>query len=150
MIVVYGGMVRAATGTRAVALALGAALQRERRREELLLFEDRYRMMVERGPAVTYIDAVDDAASTVYISPQVEELLGFTPQEWLEDPELWPRILHPDDRARALAENERTTRRGSVSGLSTGCSPRTGGSSGCTTRPRSCATSAASPATATA
>ncbi|GIU97969.1 MAG: hypothetical protein KatS3mg013_1772 [Actinomycetota bacterium] len=93
--------------TRAVALALGAALQRERRREELLLFEDRYRMMVERGPAVTYIDAVDDAASTIYISPQVEELLGFSPREWLEDPELWPRILHPDDRARALAENER-------------------------------------------
>ena len=24
-----------------------------------------------------------------------------------DDPELWPQVLHPDDRARALAENVR-------------------------------------------
>ena len=45
--------------------------------------------------------------SSVYVSPQIEDLLGYTPEEWLNDPELWPRLLHPDDRARALAENVR-------------------------------------------
>ena len=90
-----------------VAGAMDAALQRLRREEDLRLHEDRYRSMVENGPAITYIDGVDESASTVYISSQVERILGYTPHEWRSDPDLWPRILHPDDRTRALAENER-------------------------------------------
>jgi diguanylate cyclase (GGDEF)-like protein/PAS domain S-box-containing protein len=90
-----------------VAGAMDAALQRLRREEDVRLHEERYRSMVENGPAITYIDGVDDTASTLYISPQVERILGYSPQEWRNDAELWPRILHPDDRTRALAENER-------------------------------------------
>jgi len=90
-----------------VAGAMDAALQRFRREEDVRLHEERYRSMVENGPAITYIDGVDDSASTIYISPQVERILGYTPLEWRNDPELWPRLLHPDDRTRALAENER-------------------------------------------
>jgi diguanylate cyclase (GGDEF)-like protein/PAS domain S-box-containing protein len=90
-----------------VAAAMDAALQRLRREEDVRLHEERYRSMVENGPAITYIDGVDDTASTIYISPQVERILGYSPQEWRNDGELWPRILHPDDRTRALAENER-------------------------------------------
>jgi diguanylate cyclase (GGDEF)-like protein/PAS domain S-box-containing protein len=37
----------------------------------------------------------------------VTQLLGYTPEEWIADPEMWPRLLHPDDRSRALAENAR-------------------------------------------
>ena len=91
----------------AVAAAMDGALQRLRREEDVRLHEERYRSMVENGPAITYIDGVDDTASTLYISPQVERILGYSPQEWRNDAELWPRILHPDDRTRALAENER-------------------------------------------
>jgi diguanylate cyclase (GGDEF)-like protein/PAS domain S-box-containing protein len=90
-----------------VAGAMDAALQRLRREEDLRLHEERYRSMVENGPAITYIDGVDDTASTIYISPQAERILGYSPREWRNDAELWPRILHPDDRTRALAENER-------------------------------------------
>jgi diguanylate cyclase (GGDEF)-like protein/PAS domain S-box-containing protein len=56
---------------------------------------------------VSYIDACDERAQSVYIGPQVEDMLGYTPQEWYADPDLWPRLLHPDDRPRALAENAR-------------------------------------------
>jgi diguanylate cyclase (GGDEF)-like protein/PAS domain S-box-containing protein len=86
---------------------MDGALQRLRREEDLRLHEERYRSMVENGPAIIYIDAVDDTASTIYISPQVERILGYAPLEWRNDPDLWPKILHPDDRTRALAENER-------------------------------------------
>ena len=34
-----------------------------------------------------------------YVSPQIEAILGFTPEEWCDDPELWASRLHPDDRA---------------------------------------------------
>ncbi len=69
--------------------------------------EDRFRSMVEHGPAVSYVDGPDEHASTVYVSPQVEGLLGYAPQEWYDEPSLWPRLLHPEDRLRAIAENKR-------------------------------------------
>jgi diguanylate cyclase (GGDEF)-like protein/PAS domain S-box-containing protein len=92
---------------RAVAGALGAALERDLADETRRFTEEQYRSMVEHGPAVTYIDGPDETASTLFISPQVEELLGYTPEEWTSDPDLWPRLLHPDDQARAISENER-------------------------------------------
>ena len=70
--------------------------------------EVRYRTLVEQLPAITYVvEFRAEGNRTVYISPQVEALLGFTPEEWLSDPELWIRRLHPEDRERVLAEVER-------------------------------------------
>jgi diguanylate cyclase (GGDEF)-like protein/PAS domain S-box-containing protein len=92
---------------RAVASAIADDVQRERRVSADAIIGDRYRSIVEQIPAVTYIDALDDAASTLYVSPQVETLLGYAPDEWMGDPELWLRVIHPDDRARAVAENQR-------------------------------------------
>src|SRR5919112_6044028 len=74
--------------------------------------ETRYRILVERGPAITYVDAMDQVSSTVYISPQVEILLGYSQEEWLADPALWAKVVHPEDRERVMAENERTNRTG--------------------------------------
>jgi diguanylate cyclase (GGDEF)-like protein/PAS domain S-box-containing protein len=91
----------------AATAAIASAIGREAVGEAARLREDHYRSMVELGPAVSYIDAPNEAASTMFMSPQIERLLGYTPQEWCDDPDLWPKVLHPDDRARALAENER-------------------------------------------
>jgi len=92
---------------RAVAASLSASATRLRADEDARLREDLYRSMIERGPAITYIDGIEESAPTIYMSPQVTELLGYTPEEWIEDTEMWPRLVHPDDRARALAENAR-------------------------------------------
>ena len=92
---------------RAAAGALGAAIERQRVEETRRYAEQQFRSIVEHIPAVTYIAAVNEQASAIYVSPQIERMLGYSPQEWLADPELWPKILHPDDRARALAENAR-------------------------------------------
>ncbi len=79
-----------------------------RRAEELLRrSEERYRLLVERNPAITHVSRLDATSSTIYISPQVERVLGYAPHEWETDPELWVRILHPEDRDRALQANER-------------------------------------------
>ena len=70
--------------------------------------EANYRSLVERLPAIVYSAGLGETGSWTYVSPQIEEILGFTPQEWMADPELWSKQLHPDDRERALAqENER-------------------------------------------
>jgi diguanylate cyclase (GGDEF)-like protein/PAS domain S-box-containing protein len=74
--------------------------------------EARYRALVERIPAVTYVDALDEVSSAIYMSPQVETLLGYPPDEWLVDRELFVKLLHPEDRQRVLAENARTNETG--------------------------------------
>lgn len=73
-----------------------------RRRDEAKLrqMEARYRTLVEGIPAVTFMAALDEGVNELYVSPQVEELLGFSQKEWLENPVLWYTQLHPDDRRR--------------------------------------------------
>jgi diguanylate cyclase (GGDEF)-like protein/PAS domain S-box-containing protein len=92
---------------RDLATAIGESVVRARILDEQHLRDDLFRTIVEEGPLINYIDAPDEIASSVYVSPQIEGLVGYTVEEWMSDPELWPRLLHPDDRARALAENVR-------------------------------------------
>jgi PAS domain S-box-containing protein len=60
----------------------------------------KFRALVENIPAVTFIAPLDESVPELYVSPQIEELLGFTQKEWIEDPVLWHRQLHPADRER--------------------------------------------------
>ena len=62
--------------------------------------EARYRNLVEGIPAVTFLAALDEGDSELYVSPQIEQLLGFSQKQWLEDPVLWYSRLHPEDRDR--------------------------------------------------
>ena len=69
--------------------------------------EAKYRTLIEQLPTVVYINPVDDPSFTIFISPQIKTMLGYTQAEWLADPKLWKKSLHPDDRQRVLAEAER-------------------------------------------
>jgi len=82
----------------------------ERKRAEALLrkLEVRYRTLVEGIPAVTFMAALDDGINELYVSPQIEELLGFSQKEWMENPILWYTQLHPEDRQRWHTEFART------------------------------------------
>jgi diguanylate cyclase (GGDEF)-like protein/PAS domain S-box-containing protein len=86
--------------------------ERKEAEDKLREAEERYRTLVEHIPAVTYIDRIDEVNSAVYISPQVEEMLGYTPEKWREDSEFLWKILHPDDKERILAEAQRTNETG--------------------------------------
>jgi diguanylate cyclase (GGDEF)-like protein/PAS domain S-box-containing protein len=86
--------------------------ERKRTEEKLREAEERYRTLVEQVPAVTYIDHIDETSSAIYMSPQAEEMLGYSIEEWLQDPELWIKILHPEDKEGVLAEAWRTNETG--------------------------------------
>ena len=67
----------------------------------------RLQVLVEHVPAAVYIDMADpdvsDGGRLSYMSPQVGAILGYRPDELVDNPELWPSRIHPDDRAAALA-----------------------------------------------
>ena len=66
--------------------------------------EAKYRALVEHIPAVVYLDPVDENSESIYVSPQVVELLGIGQDEWLTDPYAWRHHVHPDDIERAWDE----------------------------------------------
>jgi hypothetical protein len=82
---------------------------------DLGLPEHLYRGLVEEIPAVVYVDSNELLPSTLYVSPQVTDMIGYTPQEWMDAPGLWPKSIHPFDR-------DAPWRPGPRSGVSTGCS----------------------------
>jgi diguanylate cyclase (GGDEF)-like protein/PAS domain S-box-containing protein len=63
--------------------------------------EAKYRSLVEQIPGVVYLDPVDENSDSIYVSPQVQALLGVTPEEWLGSPTSWSSHLHPEDFALA-------------------------------------------------
>jgi PAS domain S-box-containing protein len=77
-----------------------------RKQNELKLREiqDRYQELAEQLPFVTYVDDASDSAA--YISPQVEQLLGCTPEEWLALDDAFLSFAHPEDRNQAAEDAE--------------------------------------------
>ena len=80
---------------------------RKRLEGDLRAAEQRYRLLVEEVPAVVYVAEPGPAGRWHYVSPQIQTMLGFTAHEWMADPGLWLRQLHPEDQEAALEEEQR-------------------------------------------
>jgi diguanylate cyclase (GGDEF)-like protein/PAS domain S-box-containing protein len=72
--------------------------------DEISSAGDDYRRLVERLPAIVYSCELGEYGRWRYVSPQVEDILGYSPEEWMADPRLWAERLHPDDRERVLKQ----------------------------------------------
>src|SRR5271155_4848689 len=59
-----------------------------------------YRALVEQIPAVVFMAHMDRGIGEAYVSPQIEASLGFSQEEWLEDPIRWYQQIHRDDKQR--------------------------------------------------
>jgi diguanylate cyclase (GGDEF)-like protein/PAS domain S-box-containing protein len=73
--------------------------------------EVRYRSLVEHVPVAIYRQEIEHNGAVTYISPQIEALTGYAPDEYA-DPALWIRTMHPEDRQRVLDEDKRTDETG--------------------------------------
>jgi PAS domain S-box-containing protein len=83
------------------------AMEWDRAQAELRSAENRYRTLVERLPAVTYVAELGPCGRWHYVSPQIESMIGFSPSDWLSDSSNWINRIHAEDRESTLAAEER-------------------------------------------
>lgn len=69
---------------------------------QLRAAEARYRSLVEQIPAIAFTAALDVPGKLLYVSPQIQRL-GFSPDEWLANPDGLLNRVHPEDLARVHA-----------------------------------------------
>lgn len=92
----------------------GIAIEHHRAKAELRAAETRYRTLVERLPAITYVAEVGVEGRWQFVSPQIESILGFTAEEWMSNPQLWISRIHPEDREIAIAAEHRVQESGQL------------------------------------
>ena len=73
------------------------------RARELAESETKYRTLVEQLPVVVYQDEADEERRNIYLSPQIESVLGYSLAEFEQDPDLWDKIVYPEDYEFAMA-----------------------------------------------
>jgi diguanylate cyclase (GGDEF)-like protein/PAS domain S-box-containing protein len=62
--------------------------------------------LLDQLPAILYVAEAGVAGHWLYVSAGIQAILGFSPEEWIEDPDLWARQMHPDDRDRVFARED--------------------------------------------
>lgn len=90
-----GASSRKAVGTRLAAVA------------EMPDTEARYHVLLEQIPAVVFMAFLDKGVGEAYVSPYIEATLGYTREEWLNNPIRWYQQIHPDDKSRWCVEAAR-------------------------------------------
>ncbi len=70
--------------------------------------EAKYRSLVEQLPCVVYLAEYGPDGDWLYVSPQIEHMLGYTQKEWLDHPHPQGSFTHPEDLPRVTAEEERS------------------------------------------
>ncbi|MBW3632176.1 MAG: PAS domain S-box protein [Chloroflexi bacterium] len=73
--------------------------------------ETQFQALVEQLPVITYVHGLDEQRALTYISPQVETIAGYSPDEILSgQPKSLIGRVHPEDREHLLDAAEQTLR----------------------------------------
>jgi len=78
--------------------------ERKQAEEVLRESEGKYRNLTENISELVY-RADPKTTIATYVNKAVEDIYGYTVEEWLKDPMLWLNTIHPDDKERVLAES---------------------------------------------
>jgi PAS domain S-box-containing protein len=86
----------------------------EQRDIQIRQAEAQYRTLIEQIPAVTYAVEIGANTNIRFISPQVEEFLGYQPSEWIKNPDLWFESIHPDERQEVQEKIRESRQKGTL------------------------------------
>ena len=77
--------------------------------QELVQSHRQFESLVQTVDGIVW-EADAESFEFNFISDQVVNILGYTPEEWLADPAFWQKHIHPDDREQAVGYCHRETR----------------------------------------
>jgi len=83
--------------------------EQKKAEENIRNAEIKYRTLIEKIPPIIYISDLQQHIGVNYISPRIESL-GYTQNEWVADPELWFRLIHPKDQSKVEADIQESIR----------------------------------------
>jgi PAS domain S-box-containing protein len=72
--------------------------ERRQAEEQLREAEARYRAIVEHIPAAIYVDHPNGSMQSAYVSPQIRDIMGVSPERYIEEPSLWLDLMTPEFR----------------------------------------------------
>ncbi|HKX93593.1 MAG TPA: PAS domain S-box protein [Methylibium sp.] len=70
--------------------------------EQLAMSVARWRLLMDNLSEVAWF-ASPDGREVLYVSPATQRVYGRSAQDFLDDPDLWMAVVHPDDRERLAA-----------------------------------------------
>ncbi len=81
--------------------------------EALRASEERFRLLAEQAADAIFRVELRPVPKCTYLSPAIERILGYRPEEFYADPDLFYRVVHPVDHAALVlqtgeAKSERT------------------------------------------
>jgi PAS domain S-box-containing protein len=91
---------------------LGQVVKRTHAEAHMRDTEERLRSLIETLPLATYIDRPGKATGTIWVSPQMKDITSYEADEWIADPWLFRKVLHPEDHDRVVAEMARVKETG--------------------------------------
>ena len=81
--------------------------EQKRTEEALRDAELLYRTLVEQTSVALYRDSAVDGGASIFITPQIETMIGYSQEEFTSQPDFWQSLLHPEDRQMVLDVNVR-------------------------------------------
>ena len=76
----------------------------EERTGELKAARERLQYLMTVTPGIIYTNQASGNYTCTFVSENVDEIMGFTGWEMLDDPDFWSARLHPEDRKRVFDE----------------------------------------------
>ncbi|MEP7148606.1 MAG: PAS domain S-box protein [Acidobacteriota bacterium] len=73
--------------------------------------DDRYRDFIEKLPVLFYAVKWKPPYPPIYVSPAFE-IFGYPLDDWLNDPNIWIKVIHEDDQTRVFEETVESTKTG--------------------------------------
>lgn len=64
--------------------------------------EEKYQSLVDQNPLCVYEIEGGRTGSWIYVNSRITDLTGYTPLEWLAQPEFWAQHIAPADRERVI------------------------------------------------
>jgi adenylate cyclase len=75
-------------------------------------FACRFDLLMHGAPAVVYSFAATGSFAPTFVSENIKRVLGYEPDDYLQQPDFWRSHVHPEDLPAVEAEQKSSSRRG--------------------------------------